>query len=159
MVTDRTGVGRAVYDELREAGLDPIGVTLTAGDAVTRDGADFRVPKRDVVSALQMLMMQGRLRIPRHMPHADDLVAELENFRLTINLATGHDSYEAWREHEHDDLVLAACLAAWYWRHEAGTEPGFAGRMCPQGHVGCELPIAACERVAREQRAEAAGRR
>jgi len=159
VVVDRTGVGRPVLDELREAGLAPVGITLTGGDAVSRDGGDFRVPKRDVVSALQVLMMQGRLRIPRLMPHAAALVAELENFRLTINLATGHDSYEAWREHEHDDLVLAACLAAWYWRHEAGTVPGFAGRMCPQGHIGCDLPIAACERVAREERAAPAGQR
>ncbi len=133
LVVDKTGVGRPVLDELREAGLDPIGVTLTGGDAVSRDGGDYRVPKRDTVAALQMLMMQGRLRIPRHMPHADDLVAELENFRLTINIATGHDSYEAWRTHEHDDLVLAACLAAWYWRHEAGIEPGVSGTLNEAG--------------------------
>jgi hypothetical protein len=35
------------------------------------------------------------------------------NFKLKINITTGHDSYEAWREGEHDDLVLAAALAVW----------------------------------------------
>ncbi len=26
----------------------------------------------------------------------------------------GNDTYEAWRESDHDDLVLAAAMAAWY---------------------------------------------
>jgi hypothetical protein len=37
---------------------------------------------------------------------------ELLNFRVKISLS-GHDTYEAWREQEHDDLVLAVGLAAW----------------------------------------------
>ena len=41
------------------------------------------------------------------------LKEELLNFKMKINVATGHDSYEAWREGEHDDLVLAAALAVW----------------------------------------------
>lgn len=32
---------------------------------------------------------------------------------MKVNVSTGHDSYEAWREGDHDDLVLAAALAAW----------------------------------------------
>jgi len=32
---------------------------------------------------------------------------------VKINLATGHDSYEAWREGDHDDLVLAVAMACW----------------------------------------------
>ena len=39
---------------------------------------------------------------------------ELINFRVKINLKTAHDSYEAWREGEHDDLVLSVALAAWF---------------------------------------------
>jgi len=30
-----------------------------------------------------------------------------------INLKTAHDSYEHWRETDHDDLVLATALACW----------------------------------------------
>jgi hypothetical protein len=135
LVVDKTGVGRAVYDELHEAGLEPVGVTITGGDVVSREGQDYRVPKRDIVGALQMLMMQSRLRIPRRMPHADTLIREMENFKVKINVASGHDSYEAWREHEHDDLLLAACIAAWYWRHLTAHRPtpsmvfGPSGRM------------------------------
>jgi hypothetical protein len=41
------------------------------------------------------------------------LKKELLNFRRKINLKTAHDSYEHWRESDHDDLVLAAALACW----------------------------------------------
>jgi hypothetical protein len=49
------------------------------------------------------------------------LRAELLNFRVTINLATGYDRYEAWREGDHDDLVLAAALAVWSARKPQPT--------------------------------------
>ena len=39
---------------------------------------------------------------------------ELAQFKVKINISTGHDSYEAWREGDHDDLVLAVALACWY---------------------------------------------
>jgi hypothetical protein len=31
-----------------------------------------------------------------------------------VNIATGNDSYEAWREGIHDDLVLSVALACWF---------------------------------------------
>ena len=41
------------------------------------------------------------------------LVRELENFRAKITPA-GRDTYEAWREGDHDDTVLATALACWF---------------------------------------------
>jgi hypothetical protein len=35
-------------------------------------------------------------------------------------LRTAHDSYEHWREGDHDDLVLAAALACWWPRIRRG---------------------------------------
>jgi hypothetical protein len=32
---------------------------------------------------------------------------------VKINISTAHDSYEAWREGDHDDLVLSVALACW----------------------------------------------
>jgi hypothetical protein len=43
---------------------------------------------------------------------AEILVRELLNFRVKIS-DLGHDTYNAWRESEHDDLVLAVAIAAW----------------------------------------------
>ncbi|MDP9474511.1 MAG: hypothetical protein M3R38_02225 [Actinomycetota bacterium] len=49
--------------------------------------------------------------MPR-LAHARTLVDELVNFRVK-QAAAGRESYEAWRENDHDDLVFALCLAAW----------------------------------------------
>jgi hypothetical protein len=41
------------------------------------------------------------------------LVKELESFRIKVTTARSEAS-ELWREGQHDDLVLAAALAAWW---------------------------------------------
>jgi hypothetical protein len=58
-------------------------------------------------------MQSRQLKIAQDMPLADTLKKELLNFKVKINIATGHDSYEAWREGDHDDLVLAVAMACW----------------------------------------------
>ena len=114
LAVDATGVGAAVVDMLRRSGLTFDAVTITGGDTETQSGYDsYRVPKRDLVGNLQVLLQSGLLKIARSLEHAETLRAELLNFRVKINVATAHDSYEAWREGDHDDLVLATALAAW----------------------------------------------
>ncbi len=114
-VVDATGVGRPVVDMLREADVWPlVAVTITGGDTVTQDGSDYRVPKHDLVSTLQVLLQNGGLKIAEGLPLAEVLKREMQNFRVKISLSTGHDSYEAWREGDHDDLVLAVAMACWY---------------------------------------------
>jgi hypothetical protein len=112
LVVDQTGVGTGVIEML--ARLTPIGITITAGNEVQRGTGpqDFRVPKRDLVAALQVGLQNGTLRIAKGLPHAELLTREMLAFRARITQA-GHDSYEAWREADHDDLVLAAALSCW----------------------------------------------
>lgn len=114
LAVDATGVGRPVVDMLEEAriGATLYALTLTGGDSVQRDGRQIRVPKRDVVSSVACLLQTGRLRIPRSLPGAEVLERELVRFRAKITLS-GHDTYEAWREADHDDLVLAVALGCW----------------------------------------------
>jgi hypothetical protein len=114
MAVDATGVGRPVIDMIRDARLQAhvYAITLTGGDAVTQDGMERHVPKRDVASTIAVLLQTGRLRIARGLRESETLLRELINFRVKISLS-GHDTYEAWREQEHDDLVLAVGLAAW----------------------------------------------
>ena len=114
MAVDAIGVGRPVIDMIRDAHLPATvyPITLIGGDAVTRDGMERHVPKRDVASTIAVLLQTGRLRIARGLKESETLLRELLNFRVKISLS-GHDSYEAWREQEHDDLVLAVGLAAW----------------------------------------------
>jgi len=120
LVVDKTGVGAPVVDMFRRAalGVPLTAVTITGGNAVARDGEDVHVPKRDLVSTLQVLLQSGRLKVAAGLPLAHVLTKELTNFRVTIAL-NGHDGYgagteSAWREAgTNDDLVLAVALACW----------------------------------------------
>jgi hypothetical protein len=111
LAIDHTGVGRPVFDLFERAGLQPIGITITGGDAVYTEGRQWKVPKRDVVGVLQVAIQGERLKIAKELEYATTLTNELLNFRVKINLKTAHDSYEAWREGVHDDLVLSLVLA------------------------------------------------
>jgi len=114
LVVDATGVGRPVTDLMMEEGLNGvIPVTITGGSEVTDDKDGYKVPKRDLVTNLQVLFQNKKLQIAEGLPNAKTLLEELMNFKVKIS-KTGHDSYEAWREGAHDDLVLAVALASWY---------------------------------------------
>ena len=112
LAVDATGVGRGVVEQL--AVLNPLRVTITNGLEAQQgeSKADWRVPKRDLVGAAQIALQNRVLEISRKLPLAEVLVRELLNFRVKIS-DTGHDSYNAWRESEHDDLVLGLAIAAW----------------------------------------------
>jgi hypothetical protein len=88
-------------------------IQITGGDSVTQENGLHRVPKRDLVSAAQVALQTERLKIASSLPDAPVLTRELQNFQVKISLDTAHDSYGAWREGTHDDLVLAVCLALW----------------------------------------------
>jgi hypothetical protein len=120
LVVDNTGVGRPVVDLFRQAQLRLVAVTITGGDTAAFDGGAWRVPKRDLVGALAVKFQTGTLKIAEALPEAKTLVDELLNFKVKINLKTAHDSYEAWREGVHDDLVLSVALALWYASRQAG---------------------------------------
>ncbi len=110
---DATGVGRAVVDSFFQAGLTPTPITIHGGASVGQGKDGFRVPKRDLVSAVQVLLQNQRLKIAEGLPLAETLKKELQNFRQKINPETAHDSYSHWREGDHDDLVLATAMACW----------------------------------------------
>ncbi|MBO0718355.1 MAG: hypothetical protein J2P55_13600, partial [Rhizobiales bacterium] len=111
LVIDITGVGKPVFEMFTYAGISPLGVLITAGTAETRDGAICGVPKLTLVSRLQALLHEGRLKIQKQLPEAETLVRELQDFRVEFT-ATGHLTFNA-RAGKHDDLVLALAIAVW----------------------------------------------
>ena len=122
LVCDATGGGAPVVDELRRRGLRPVGITIHGGDRVsTISVASFRVPKRDLVAAVQVPLEAGRLKVAKELPLTPVLTEELRGFRVTIDPVTAHDSYAAWRERDHDDLVLGLAVSLWYAEHRART--------------------------------------
>jgi hypothetical protein len=112
LVIDQTGVGAPVADLLKARGLDFRSVTITGGERV-HGGRNARVPKRDLVSALEVSLQTSNLLVAQGLKLWPTLREEMLNFRRKIDLRTAHDSYEHWRESDHDDLVLAVCLACW----------------------------------------------
>jgi len=119
LIVDATGVGRPVVDMFyahKRWDFPMTPVTITGGVTVTHDGGYMHVPKRDLVGVVQVLLQSRRLRFPEasKVPEVATLVSELGTFQTKISLATAHDSYGAWREGTHDDLVLSLALALWY---------------------------------------------
>ena len=112
LAVDGTGVGRPVVDLLEQAGLRPVAITITGGAAVGGEGNRLRVPKRDLIAALQVAFQAERLKIARALLLAEAFVEKLLNFKVKIT-DSAHDTYGAWREGANDDLVLAAALAVW----------------------------------------------
>lgn len=65
-------------------------------------------------------MTSGRLKIAKALPEAPALINELQNFKMKTTPA-GNDTYEAWRESDHDDLVLASAIACWCGERKLGS--------------------------------------
>ena len=114
LVLDMTGVGVPIFDMFDNRGLQPIGIHIHGGDNVSRDGRKFRVPKRDLVGAVQVLLQNGRFKMSPHLELYQELFNELTNFKMKIDPKTAHDSYAAWREADHDDLVLSVAMGLWW---------------------------------------------
>lgn len=121
LIIDGTGVGRAVVDMFAarrgELPRDMVALTITGGTAqrfeMRPDGVhDWHIPKRDLVGAAQFILQTKRLHIDRALPEAATLRKELETFKLKFT-QSANMQYEAWRDGDHDDLVLAAALASW----------------------------------------------
>jgi hypothetical protein len=113
LLVDATGVGRPVVDLFRERGLKYKAITITGGNKVTGAASSYGVPKRDLIGALEVPFHAGRLKVAAGLALWETLRGELQTFRRKVSLTTGMDTYEHWRESDHDDLVLAAALACW----------------------------------------------
>jgi hypothetical protein len=128
LVIDATGVGRAVVDMFRQARREQklhchiVAVTITgvsaAGGGVMKSGpspsGDWIAVKKDLVAVMQTVVQYDRLTIDPRLPLAAVLGKELKAFRVKVKLSTGNETFEAWREREHDDIVLAVALGVWY---------------------------------------------
>ncbi len=114
LIVDGTGVGPAVVDLLRQEDLQSHlwPVTITGGGAENYADGYFRVPKRELIVGLEVLLEQGGLRIAEGMRDGAALVRELAEMRVKLS-GSAHQRYGAGRSGEHDDLVLAVALACW----------------------------------------------
>lgn len=112
LAVDATGVGRPVVDQFArlalKATLVPITITGAQALGAHRDKKyGWRVPKKDIVGVLQMLLGQRRLKVAK-IPERETLLKELRTFKVKVNKDTGNEAMEGWRTSDHDDTVL--CL-------------------------------------------------
>lgn len=117
LYVDDTGVGSGVMELFTQAylmgrlgGNPPVGVTITGGQSAS----GWNVPKRDLISAVQVPLQQGRLRIAAGLPLGEVLERELTSFRMKLSQA-GHDTYDVQRRdgEGHGDLVIGLSLAVY----------------------------------------------
>ncbi len=124
LAVDYTGVGSPMYNilckDMRLAGakVRMVPISITAGSKTNQreDNGGWNVPKKDLVSVVRVLLGGGdkkRLRMAPDLDNGRTLMAELDNFKYKINKDTGNESYEAWRDRDHDDIVLALAVALW----------------------------------------------
>jgi len=116
IVIDATGVGRPIVEQARREikGTQIHGLTITGGQA----GHGWNVPKRALITNLQIMLQTKTLKIAAGMVFTSTIEDELIAYQVRVS-TSGHESYEPWRESEHDDLVLALSIAGWaavkYW--------------------------------------------
>lgn len=152
LLLDGNGVGEAVVDILREAGLAPMPIMAVGGYQVTEVKEEFgklfgapgstqikrlqvvkeiHVPKEDLVAAGQGAVQQKRVRIAKHLRWAPELEKQLNHFKGP-DKSKGRKSYEADETSVHDDLVSCFIIGCWWFTRERKDI------IIPDKHIGRE---------------------
>jgi hypothetical protein len=88
-----------------------IPVQTTSGTSESSDGGFHRVPKRDLVTGLQVLFDRWPFQIVNGSPSGAALVQELVEFKAKTS-SNGTLQFEGRK----DDLTMALALAWWWMR-------------------------------------------
>ncbi len=112
LLVDITGLGMPVFQMMLKGGLSPTGITITGGETVSKSSGAYNVPKSHLISSMMVLLQSGRFKYSPDLKLGEVFEKEMQAFQLKTNLKTGTTQYEG--ENEHDDIVIAVCLATWY---------------------------------------------
>ena len=115
LVLDFGGIGRAVAEDMLDAGLDPVCVNLTGGlETNWKRRHLYNVPKEEAVIQLDARIHHDRypLTFSKHLTEADALKQEIADFVRTVS-GSGRMRYEA-RTGKHDDMVMALAISVWF---------------------------------------------
>jgi len=110
-VINVTHVGKPVAVLMAKAVMAVVAITATKGDAEQRVAqGEFRVPEKDLIGTLSVLLQGDRFRVAPDLPEAAALIAELGSFD-----AGGDDS---WESH---NLCRSVATAVWWCERMAPT--------------------------------------
>ena len=104
--------------------MRPIKVLITSSEErATYSNWCWHVAKALLVSNLDALLHNGELKFAKQLAEATAMEAELKDFRRYVS-AAGRSTWEA-RSGQHDDLVLAVGIAAWWATRPPPPQPLF----------------------------------
>lgn len=150
LLLDGGGVGEAVVDMMREAGMMPLPIMATGGEAVheiseeagklfsapgpgklqrLRVTMEIHVPKVDLVAAGVAVVQQQRVRIAKQLAWAEEMEKQLRHFKPPDKRA-GRKSYEADEASVHDDLVSCFNIGCWWFTRDRKDV------IIPDKHIG-----------------------
>jgi hypothetical protein len=125
LLVDATGVGLPVAQQFERAGMKPEKVLVTSSeDRATYTNGAWHVGKALLVSTLDSLLHNRELIFAKALAEAPQMAAELKDFRRFVS-AAGRSTWEA-RSGQHDDLVLAVGIAAWWAARPPPPRPVFS---------------------------------
>jgi hypothetical protein len=87
-------------------------VSVTNGHAAAEDLGGWLVPKKELVTTLQLLLQSRRLHVASSLDDAPTLANELAGVS-TKSVSTAATDQPEWRDRSNDDLVFAVAIAAW----------------------------------------------
>ena len=108
-VIDATGLGRGAAEQVRQAGVPTVAVTLTAGSKVTGGRWDINIPVGVMFTTLYSVLAQDRIRASAEA--SGRLAEEMKTIERAVTDA-GRETYEVPRgDGHHGDTVYALGMA------------------------------------------------
>lgn len=115
-VIDATGVGRAVLDMARAAGIPAVGIVITGAEDYSYDSVQdvYRAGKLGLITAADAAVQSRRMRIAKGIPLLPVLIEELRELRATLTAAGRVQvAVPDTNADQHDDLVMALAQGCW----------------------------------------------
>ncbi len=117
LVVDYTGVGRPIVDMLRQNDIKLLAINITGGNSANwKYGNEVSVPKKEIITSLQVTLESYRLRFSENVSALDTLAQEFVSFNGKIN-SNANLQFEAEYGY-HDDIVMSIGLAIWYGEYK-----------------------------------------
>jgi hypothetical protein len=116
VLVDLTGSGLPALALFDHARVHTIPIWITNGIGFSHESRGYRVAKPDLLSALSLLVEDGRVKVAAALTEAPTVLREFQTFQRTTPLGTP-DERAVWRERPDDDLVLSLAMGAGYAQH------------------------------------------
>lgn len=122
-IVDITGVGQAVWDMMVRQGMSPVGISITSGMQTNAAPYGYTVPKVELISSLQLALRNRHIKFADGLDQAivDQIRHEFSTF-VPKPRENRSVSYEAWREKDHDDIILALAMNVWWVYRQHGVQ-------------------------------------